>query len=485
MFTSSSHTPPEQLSDVEAKPSTESSPQHLSVPSTTMISIPKPKPLARTPTPNNDIIGQSLMGGSCPIQPTFLNRRECPLDPPKTPSSGGSKNQSPRSSGSDIATNESSSPKSCGRKPIPPPKPLLKPYKSSSLDDGSVESQKSFTLPLNKTGRVSSTGSRSPPKPMKQVSVPNDAHTPSSNPQAALSSGKTMEGDVRKSPPKPRRNFVTKTDSLRESTTPHSGTTETPPTSDSKPAGVSDTGKGASSRSTPPTARQRPPPKPARSIKRKPVRDRVTCEGQGSAEQAKSRDEQGQSATPVSDSGRKMASKELTPPPSKDGISGEGEGPPKPIRRIKTPKVVDSSSPQGDEREKKNTSFNSEQFRSGSNEMIKPAVSRTLNVSTPSPTSTSPTTNEGANSFAEAAAMMHNVTPTTAELSRSIIDSRDRFESSGSTGSRPGTKPKPMPKPRGLQASARTMSGGSTPARPVRPAKPARTSVRIPSPEHS
>lgn len=487
-FVSSSHTPPEQLSDIEDKSLNKSSPQHLGVSeTTTVIPVPKPRSLARAQSPNSDVLGQSLVGGSAPVKPSYLNKRGPSPEPSKTPSSGGSKNQSPLSSASDI----SSSPKLGGRKPIPPPKPRIIPPKLSSLDDSLFESQKSLTLPLNKIGRTSSAGSNSPPKPMKQVSVPHDG--------GRASRGVVAAGDIQRSPPKPRRNFTPRANSestsdratLSKKTNGGGSVGETPPSS-----GPSHEAE-PTSKMTPPSARQRPPPKPARSIKRKPVRERVNHDDESQTPSKVEQAEADASANRVEDeSSKKVANEERhTPSHERGGVdSGVSSNPPKPIRRIKSPKVIDSSSPGDDEKEKKKKSrtFDGEHSRSSSNEVTtKPTpISRTLNVSTPSPTSSSPTTNEGINvSLAEAAAIMHDVSATTAELSKSAI-LRERFDSG--SGSPKAGKPKLMPKPRVLQVSTKTIggsgstaAGNGTPNKPIPPTKPARHSIRMPSPDHS
>ena len=507
LFVSSSHTPPEHVSDAEATPTVDSSPQkRAGTPDNTRTNVPIPKPrtLSRTQSPNS---GEAF-GGSAPIKPSYLSERGGPTPEPrprsKTPTSAeGSKSQSPNTSGSDIATLDSarsdslSSQKSVGvaKKPAPPPKPA----KIALLNDKMTEAYKSSTLPFNR-GVTAAKGSSSPPKPIKQFSVPNgDSSSPAELSQS-VPNRTLQESEAKKMPPKPVRNFAIKADLQPSETDTTSAGTRRPPGSTGGSGGGGDVGEtpptsGSSTTtasSSPPTPRQRPPPKPARSIKRKPQRDRVV-----------NRDEE-QSKEPASGS--------ATPPRSNsDSLTDKvaDGGPPKPIRRVRSPKVVDSSSPQmEEEKERSNRTFGDHDQSSGvvgngtrnGNETITKHAVRTINVSTPSPTSSSPTTTSDGSSFAEAASFPHNTSATTTEVTKST---NSRFEAGGSNtptpSSRSGSatsagKPQPKPKPRSLQqlgsqgsVTSHGNSGNgvsSTPRRPVPPAKPSRSSVRVATPEH-
>ena len=483
-------------------------------------------------------------GGSAPIKPSYLSNESRPIPEPrprsKTPTSAeGSKSQSPNTSGSDIAmldssrSNSTSSQKSLGvpKKPPPPPKPA----KITVLDKSTEPSYKFSTLPHGRgVGAIAVKEGGSPPRPIKQFSVPNG-----NNDQAVLSqsvpSRILREREAKKVPPtKPVRNFPIKADLQQEAadtTTPlsSSAVTRRPGGGDGDRGDAGETslpgsgssvrvGQTAASSSSPPTPRQRPPPKPARSIKRKPQRDRANA--------VVNRDEE-QTSTPKEV--ERPVSGGATPPRSYSDSSSDkivvgggrgGEtaptssGPPKPIRRIKSPKVVDSSSPKIEEEKERNSGTFGDRDQSSSsgcgtrnrNETnTKPAM-RTINVSTPSPTSSSPTTPNDSSSFTEAAEFPHNTSATTAEVTKST---HSRFEAgggsststplsstvpsrSGSAGA--GSKPPPKPKPRSLQhlGSQGSFSGGSglgnggsgTPRRPVPPNKPSRSSVKVATPEH-
>ena len=503
---SSSHTPPKHISDTEATPTVDSSPQHqVGTPDndTANIPVPKPRVLSRTQSPNG---GGIPFGGSAPVKPNYLSERGPTPEPrprSKTPSSaGGSKNQSPHSSGSDIAMLDTtgsdslsqSSQKSPGmaKKPAPPPKPA----KIALFDEKSMEAYRSSTLPYGR-GVSTSRGRASPPKPTKQFSVPNGngSQSPGTLSQS-LSSRTPQEMEARRIPPKPTRNFAAKTESQPEAdTTPSKGTGkpdngggmgETPHTSGSSAAAVAV--------STTPTPPQRPPPKPARSIRRKPQRDRVNREEQTRSKEVER--PENESVTPPRSYSDSSADKVAAGGVVTMSTTPTGSGPPKPIRRVKTPKVIDSSSPQlKDEKERSSKTFDgrdqSSSVGGGNEASTKPAV-RTLNVSTPSPTSSSPTTtNEGGNSFAEAAAFAHTTSATTAELVAKSTS--PRFENGGTPSSSSSSgvassKPRPMPKPRGLIGAAGGQSSvtvsGSTPRKPVPPSKPSRSSVRVATPEH-
>lgn len=477
----------------------------------THIPVPKPRTLSRTQSPNSG----DAFGGSAPIKPSFLSERGPTPEPrprSKTPSSAeGSKNQSPSTSGSDIAMVDSSrsdslsSQKSVGvaNKPAPPPKPA----KIALLNEKSTEAYKFSTLPY---GRGAAKGSRSPPKPIKQFSVPNGNESPTALSQS-IPSRTPQENEAKKIPPKPVRNFASKADWQPEGdTTPLSSagtrrpgngggdTGETPPTSGS--------GSGQAASSSPPTPRQRPPPKPARSIKRKPQRDKAVNRGgeeQTSPSEEAERPESG-SISPTPRSNSNSSDKVVTAAVGETTPTSSGTGgPPKPIRRIKIPKVVDSSSPQiEEEKERSNKTFSDRDRPSSSgsgtgdgNETGNKHAVRTINVSTPSPTSSSPTnTNEeGGNSFAKAATFGHDTSASTAEVTKST---NSRFETSGgnttplASRSGSGSKPRPMPKPRGLQQlgsqGSETGSGSSstTPKKPVPPSKPSQSSIRVATPEH-
>ena len=502
VFASSSQTPPEQFSDNESsKLSTGSSPRHLGVPSA-MIPVPTPPHvLPRTRSPSGDVIGQSPVGGSAPVKSTFVGGRAPTPDRAMTPSSAESKSQSPHSSGSDLAIHDrsgSSSPKSTGsgggRKPPPPPKPRLLP---SKFDERSLEIQRSSTMPWSKA-TSSSPGSspkvagrgRVPLKPTMPGSVPNVCESTSKPQQTTPDGGLNKSSEaVSRSPPKPRRNFVTRALSqpnLPESPLPGSATStpqttptgndnssamETPPTSDALTAvDNSHHPPEVLSNKTPPTPRQRPPPKPARSIKRKPVRDQVK---QGGEDQTPSKGE----TVSTNETSLDKLPRNVTPPPSSDVTSG----PPKPSRRLKIPKVVDSSLTQESNEERQGKTFVGEQS-SVDGEMTTTAVNRTIDVSTPSPTSSYPSTsNEGADSFAKAAATIDHVSATTSELMKSIPRE--------AAGSPKIGKPRPMPKPRALQQLAsKTVppnSSSNTPSKPVPPSKPTRAPVKVPTPNIS
>ena len=129
-------------------------------------------------------MGMGAFGGSAPIKPSYLSSENRPIPEPrprsKTPTSAeGSKNQSPKTSGSDIAMLDSSrsdslsSQKSLGvpKKPAPPPKPA----KIAVLDDKSIEASYKFsTLPyIRGVGATAVKEGGSSPRPIKQFSVPN------------------------------------------------------------------------------------------------------------------------------------------------------------------------------------------------------------------------------------------------------------------------------------------------------------------------
>ena len=524
-FVSSSETPPEHMSDTEATLTVvDSSHENLrgTPDHTTDIPIPKPRTLSRTQSPyGSEAIGGVLpFEGSAPVKPSYINERGPTPEPrprSKTPSSaGGSKNQSPTTSGSDIAmldsarSDSTSSQKSVGvsKKPTPPPKPP----KIASLDDKSMEAYKFCTLPHGRALK----GGASPPKPAKQLSIPisNSSHSPSM-PSLGVSSGTPPENRAKKvAPPKPVRNFACKADLPSE--TDATPTTTLPLVGTKRPGSGGDTGEtsptlgsaatatamNVSSQpgsSTPPTPRQRPPPKPARSVRRKPQRERANLLNLGEEETPSNEVELPEIGTvtpPRSNSDSSDKGTVVTEKVTATLSSGGAGRPPKPIRRIKSPKIVDSLSPQMEE-EKERTS--SETFGDrdkssrgstgdGNETGTKPAV-RTLNVSTPSPTSSSPTnTNEGGNSFAEAAEYPHSTSVTTAELAKSVTS---RFEadatpsSSTTVHATSSSKPRLMPKPRGLQFQGVTGSANpGTPRRPTPPSKPSRSSVKVAASEH-
>ena len=511
VFVSTSHTPPERLSDDEtSKASAGSSPKHLHVPTATSV-IPVPSPphvIPRSRSPNgSDVIGLSPVGGSAPVRSSAFEGgcRSVTPDQAMTPTSAGSKSQSPHSSGSDLAIHDwsgSSSPKSTGsgggRKPPPPPKPRLLP---SKFDDRSLEIQRSSTLPWNKAGSASPRVAGKPRVPLKPTmpgSVPDISNSGSHGvvtpvQQVGEAAGSSERSGGKKSPPKPRRNFVTRALSqpnLPDSPLPASAGTsvatptgsgnsdaiETPPTLDSSTVASSSQSEVPPNK-TPPTPRQRPPPKPARSIKRKPQRDRVKPEG----EDLTPTKVETENVVPSTDKNLPENSpRNLTPPPSNDVAAR----PPKPFRRLRSPKVIDSLTNQ--EKEKRDESFDGEQS-SVDRESSSTAVNRTINVSTPSPTSSCPTTitNEGAGSFAsEAAVPIHDVTTTT-EHSKSPVPRSGSAGSSSGGGSPKTGKPRPLPKPRALQASKTSSSTSRTPGKPAPPSKPARASIRVATPDLS
>ena len=494
-FISSSHTPPEHTSDSETK-STKSDSSHpqQDTPDTTVIPVPKPRTPSRTESPSDEPkSGHPVLSGSAPVKSGFMNERGPTPEPrvrSRTPSSQGSKNQSPISSGSDIAvcdTGSSGGPSpqklpGVVKKPAPPPKPRPKPPKSMLVGESSVESYKSATLPLKET-----TTAGAPSKPAKQSNVFTDSESqrPSTLPRGVANT--SVDGEPKVTPPKPMRRSFTGTNRVgspptsQEATVPESSTTPskldggtggTPPTSADSTTPVGGSSQEASSTTTTPS--ERPPPKPARSIRRKPVRDRVNHEEQTPSKVGAADSEN--STSPKRESAEKAADEATTP--QSDNVAS---GPPKPVKRVKSPQVMDSSSSHQlnqsrTERGTKLKTFDDGQSSIGT-ETAKPAV-RTLNVSTPSPTSSSPTTaSGGGGSFAEAAVMSHNVvSTTTAELSKT---SSGRFESGSSSRA---VKPAPMPKPRALQGAK---ANGNAPSKPVPPSKPSRSSVRSAVPDHN